>query len=152
MTMDKKLANKVLTNLDRTAGMLEALAKDGKVDARVASKLIGDIDSFADRFQVAAFGEKALASHKAKVAKVIESDSDESYMKTFDNPNKVLEKDADESYMDTFDTDRTTTVTERDEYQVKDLSEHADGTKKQPSWTKGPKSHKASAPAKTWSK
>lgn len=146
MSIDKNTANKVLTNLDRTAGTLEALAKSGKVDPRVAAKLVHEIDSFADRFQVAAFGEESLRKHQAKV---IQKDSDEKFMDTFDNPNKLIEGDADEDFMKEFDTDRTTTVTDRDEFQVKDLSEHSDPTKKQPSWKSGPKSHKAST-GKGW--
>ena len=71
-------------------------------------------------------------------------------MNTFDNPNKVIQSDKDEPYMHsigpsfnakgigTYDVDRTSTVSERDEYAVRDLNEYAGGTKKQPSWAKGP--------------
>jgi hypothetical protein len=40
--------------------------------------------------------------------------------------------------MDTFDADISSSVHDRDEYQVRDLNEFASGTKKQPSWEKGP--------------
>lgn len=149
MSIDKTTANKVLTNLDRTASTLEGLAKSGKVNKAIVAKLVGELDAFADKFQVAAFGAENFRKHQAKV---LESDSDEPFMKTFDAPQKVLEGDSDEPYMKTFDQDQTESVTNRDEFQIKDISEHADGTKKQPSWKSGPKSHKASAPArpKTW--
>jgi len=172
MTIQKQIANKVLANLDETANRIDGLAKAGKIDPRLAAALTRDIDSFADKFQVAAFGPDSLGRHAAKVAKVLQKDSDEKYMDTFDNPNKVIQSDADEKFMhkteqsfnakaiDNYDQDRTTTVTDRDEHQVRDLSEWADKTAKQPSWTKGPagKSTKqGSAPAprtasgKTWS-
>jgi len=148
--IQKQVANKVLANLDETANKIDLLAKAGKMDPRVAAALTRDIDTFADRFQVAAFGKDALKRHATKVAKVLQKDSDEKYMDTFDNPNKVIQSDSDEPYMhkteksfnadgiDNYDQDRTTTVTDRKEHQVRDLSEWAEPTKKQPSWTKGP--------------
>lgn len=150
MTIEKKLANKVLSTLDEAAEKLETLAKAGKIDARLASSLIGEVDAFADKFEAAAFGAKNLESRKAKLAKVLQKDKDEPYMDTFDNPIKPVQTDSDEEYMhkvgpslhskgmDTFDADRSSSVTERDEFQVRDLSELSDGTKKQPSWSKGP--------------
>lgn len=168
MTIHKQIANKVLANLDETASRIESLAKAGKMDPRLASALTRDIDAFADKFQVAAFGPEALKRHQAKV---LQKDSDEKYMDTFDNPNKVIQSDADEKFMhgtdksfnseaiDNYDQDRTTTVTDRKEHQVRDLSEWADKTAKQPSWSGGPagKSTKQGAAAprtasgKTWS-
>lgn len=165
--MDRQVANKILTNLDETAGRLDALAKGGKINPKVASQLVRAIDNFADRFQVAAFGEDNLKNHQAKV---IKQDSDEPYMKTYDNPNKPIQTDPDEPYMhkvdksfnsdaiDTYDADRSSTVTDRKEHDIRDVSEHSDGTKPQPSWTggKGGKSVRSSSarspkPAKTWS-
>lgn len=167
----KQTANKVLANLDETANKIDLLVKSGKIDKRVASTLVRDIDAFADRFQVAAFGPDALKRHVAKVSKVsrvLEQDSDEPYMKTFDNPNKVIQSDSDEPYMhrtdksfnadaiDNYDQDRTTTVTDRKEYAVRDLSEWSDKTKQQPSWAKGPagkSTHQGStrkSSVKTW--
>ena len=146
MPITKDVANKVLSTLDQVAGRIEGLAKAGKVDPRVASQLVLEVDTYADRFQAAAFGPEALRKFKAKV---LQSDKDEPYMKTFDNPNKVIESDADEKFMhktetsfnmkgiDTYDQDRSSTVTERKEYDVRDVSDLSDGTKKQPSWSGG---------------
>lgn len=162
--MDRKVANQILTNLDDTANRLDGLMKSGKINGKIASKLIQEIDLFSDRFQVAAFGEASLKNHRAKVLK---QDSDETYMKTFDNPNKPIKTDADETFMhkveksfnsdaiDTYDADRSSTVTDRKEHDVRDVSEHSDGTKPQPSWTggKGGKSVRSSAvrtSEKTW--
>lgn len=162
--MDRKVANQILTNLDETADRLAGLQKSGKISSAVASKLIKEIDSFADKFQVAAFGPTSLQNHQARVLK---QDTDESYMKTFDNPNKPIQTDADEPFMhkvdksfnsdaiDTFDADKSSTVSDRKEYDIRDVSEHSDGTKPQPSWTggKGGKSVRSSStrrPAKNW--
>ena len=171
MTIQKQIANRILANLDKTADQLDVLAKAGKVDPRLASILVRDLDTFADKFQVAAFGKDALARYRGKVAKVLEGDADEkaTFLKTFDNPNKVITRDPDEDWLNgigasfnakaikNFDQDRTTTVTDRDEFNVRDLSEWADKTTKQPSWAKGPAGKStvqgSTAPksGKTWS-
>lgn len=163
--MQKRIANLVLSKLDHIAGELQALKDKGGVDPAAADSIISNIDSFADKFEVAAFGKENL---EKRMAKVLQQDSDEPYMKTFENPNKVLQSDADEPYMhkspasfnskgiDNYDQDRTVTVTDRDEYQVRDLSEHADSTKRQPSWSHGPagkstrQGSQAEKPEKQW--
>ncbi len=176
----KQIANKVLTTLDNTANTLDGLAKAGKIDPRLASQINHDIDTFADKFEVAIYGKDNLQRRASKVreAKVIQRDSDEEYMKTFENPIKPITTDTDEPYMhkaphgynstkdmDTYDADISSSVTDRDEHQVRDLNEFAGGTKKQPSWEKGPAGKSTaigssaqprgaaappSAPSKTW--
>jgi len=148
--MNKQLANQILTNLDETANLIEKLAKGGKLDPKVAAELTQNIDSFSDRFQVAAFGDKSLSTWKSKVGKVLQRDPDEQYMETFQNPQKPIQTDPDEPYMHrteksfncdsipTYDSDDTSQVTDRKEHTVRDLSEHADPTKQQPSWSGGP--------------
>lgn len=145
--MDKKLANRVLSTLDKTAKDLESLVEEKKIDPKVASQMIKNIDTFADRFEVAAFGEKNLVTRKAKV---LQRDPDEKFMETFDNPQKPIKTDPDEPYMHdtgptwsgkgmkTYDSDDTSQVIDRKEYNVRDVSEWADGTKKQPTWESGP--------------
>lgn len=158
--MDKQAAGKILSRLEATANDVEELAKAGKIDPRVASELTQNIDQFSDKFEIAVFGEAAF---KARQAKVIQRDPDEGYMDTFENPQKVIEGEPDEPYMHesgasfngksikTYDSDDTSQVTERDEYAIRDVSEWADGTKQQPSWSKGPagKSTKQGS-GKTW--
>jgi hypothetical protein len=145
--MEKRLANKILTNLDRTASQIEKFAQEGHIDQKLASELVSKIDNFSDQLEVSVYGEKSFLNRKAKV---YQSDRDEPYMSTFDNPNKVIRSDADESYMHsvgpsfnskaigTFDVNSTSTVSERDEYAVRDLNQYAEGTKRQPSWSRGP--------------
>ncbi len=158
MSIPKELANKVLSNLDTAATRIEKLAKAGKLDSRLASTLVRDIDAFADRFEVSAYGAD---SFKRRQAKVIQSEENENhYMKTFDAPNKRHSGDGDEGWMDknvagvrwdsmvdNFDQDRTSTVSERNEYQVVGLTEMGE-QKKQPTMHGGFKKHKAST--KTW--
>lgn len=174
MPIDKKVANKVLQTLDDTAQRLEGLKTAGKIDPKIADGLVREIDAYADRFQVAAFGKDAFGRF---VSKVIKKDPDEKYMDTFDNPNKVVQSDADEQYMhktppsfnskgiDNYDQDRTTTVSDRKEYDVRDLSEMSTQSK-QPTWPGGsagkstkqgstaprtaPRPAPKAAPAKTW--
>lgn len=174
MPIDKKVANKVLQTLDDTAKRIEVLKVAGKIDPKIASGLVREIDAYADRFQVAAFGK---TSFQKFVGKVLKQDSDEPYMKTFENPNKVIESDSDEPYMhkappsfnskgiDTYDQDATTTVSDRKEYDIRDLSEYSTQSK-QPSWPGGsagkstkqgatrpaakPAAKPAARPAKSW--
>ncbi len=164
----KKIANKILTVLDQTASQLEGLSKTGSLDPKLASALIKDIDTFSDKFEATFYGNDSLVRRQAKVLK---QDPDEGYMKTYENPVKPIKTDADEEYMHklgpsfnskaigTYDVDRSSTVSERDEYAVRDLSEWSDATQKQPSWAKGSagKSTKTGATApeapkgpKTW--
>lgn len=152
-TPQKQIANRVLSTLDNTAEQLEALAKAGKIDPKLASTIAHDIDAFADKFEVAVFGKDNLMKRASKLrqAKVIQRDSDEKYMESFKNPIKTITTDADEPYMhkaepgynstksiETYDADISSSVHDRDEYNVRELNEFSPGTKKQPSWEKGP--------------
>jgi hypothetical protein len=166
--MDRKAINETLSNLDGAADRIEKLAKKGVINPKLASKICLELDKFSDKFQARHLGPANLKGHQAKV---IKQDSDEPYMKTFENVNKPLETNADEPFMhkveksfnadaiDTFDADHSNTVTDRKEYDVRDLSEWSDKTSPQPSWTggKGGKStHQGStydapvAAPKTW--
>ena len=158
--MDKKIASKILSRLDDTAKMVEDLRDQEKVTSREAGELLHNIDSFADKLQISVMGEEAFRAFQAKV---IKRDSDEPWMDTFDNPQKPIQVEPDEPFMhetgksfncdsiQTYDSDDTSQVTDRKEFAVRDLSEHADPTKQQPSWTSGPagKSTKQGS-AKTW--
>lgn len=149
--MTKDTAKKVLTALDSAANELQRLKVAGFLDAATVDGMLLDLDTSADRIQLAAFGPESFEAYKAKVAKVFKQDPDEPYMKTFENPQKPIKTESDEPYMkkapagfqpgtggDTFDSDDTMQVTDRKEYTVRDESEYSDGTKKQPSWKGGP--------------
>jgi hypothetical protein len=149
----KQIANRVLATLENTADLLDGLAAAGKIDPRLASHLAHDIDAFSDKFEVAVYGKENLQRRASRLiqAKVVQRDSDEKYMETFENTVKPITTDADEKYMHTaehgynstknigtYDVDRSSTMFDRDEYNVRDLNEFSPGTKKQPSWEKGP--------------
>jgi hypothetical protein len=149
----KQIANRVLHTLETTADQLDGLAKAGKIDPRLAAHLTHDIDAFSDKFEVAVYGKENLQRRASRLiqAKVIQRDSDEKYMETFKNPIKTITTDTDEKYMhtaehgynstkniDTYDADISSSVADRDEYNVRELNEFSPGTKKQPSWEKGP--------------
>lgn len=157
----KNVANKVLSNLDSAASRLEQLAKEGKMDPRLASNMIHDLDAFADRFEVEAFGKDSFVRRQATL---ITGDADEKhYMKTFDNVNAPLVVAADEPYMHstgpsarwdsvgTYDVDHSSAVSNRPEFAVVGQSEWSNGGKSvaQPSTPGGLKKHKASS-EKTW--
>jgi len=164
--MNKQLANQVLTTLEETANSIEQLQKKGKIHPKTASELVHDIDAFSDKFHIAVFGEKAHAAYRAKMAKIIKQEPDEPYMKSFENIQAPIQVEKDEPYMHkteksfncdsipTYDSDRSSTVSEeRKEYDVRDLSEHADKTKPQPSWpgkSSGKSTRQGSTKEKTW--
>ena len=150
--MNKQLANEVLATLENTAGSIERLRAAKRIDPRVAAGLVRDIDAFADKFHIATYGEKSLLAYRAKMAKVIKKDKDEKYMNdAFENTQKPRKTEPDEPYMHkteksfncdaipTYDSDRSSSVSEeRKEHAIRDLSEHADKTARQPSWNSGP--------------
>ena len=157
----KNIANKVLSNLDSAASRLESLVREGKMDTRLASSLIRDIDAFADKFEVAAFGKDSFNRRKATL---ISGDDDEKkYMASFNNVNAPLVTMPWEKFMHesgpsarwdsigTYDVDRSSTVSNRPEFAVVGQSEWSNGGKSvaQPSSPGALKKHKAST-AKTW--
>lgn len=161
---DKNQAEQILDTLDRTATQIDALAKSGKLDPRVAAALTKELDSFSDRYHIAAFGEEHFRAHQAKVLK---RDSDEPYMDTFNNVQKPVKTDSDEPYMHkapggynskdipTYDDDRSSSVSNRDEYDVRDLSEWSEKTKKQPTWpggSSGKSTRQGTVAPKTWAR
>ncbi len=147
----QETARKILSTLDRTGNDIDALVKKGVIAKEAGQEMLQGLDSFADRLQIAVYGQEAFEAYKQKVAKVIKKDSDEKYMDTFQNVQKPIKTDPDEPYMhhadggynskgiDTYDSDDSSQVQDRDEYDVRDLSEWSDSTQKQPSWSGGSK-------------
>lgn len=144
--MDRKTAKQVLSRVDNAATLIQNLANKGEVNKRLASRIVHNLDSFADRFEAKVFG---VASLKARQAKVIERDADEPWMDTFQNVQQPHMTNEDEPYMhavgpsfnskgqQTYDSDDSSIVSDRDEYNVRDLSDWSEPTKRQPSWSKG---------------
>lgn len=109
----KKAASEVLLRLDRMAGTIQANYAEMGLDQTTAKTLVNDLDRVADLIEVNAFGEESVATRQVEVlkqAKVLQSESDEPYMKTFNAPMAVQQKDADEGYMSAFDDDQSEAV------------------------------------------
>ncbi len=164
--MTKETASRVLTALDKTGNDVQDLIERGYLSKEAGSEILRIVDTTADKIQVAAYGQEAFdAYRRQQMAKVIKRDSDEKFMETFENPQKVIQSDADEPYMHkapggfnskdvpTFDDDISSSVSNRDEFEVRDLSEHANKTTKQPSWpggSSGKSTKQGSSKDKTW--
>ena len=110
-------ANSVLTFLDKLGN---AVQKDPRrfgltpVGAKVAMTYI---DSASDDFERKTFGEESFAIRSAELcrrAEDMQTEPDEPFMSTFDNPQSPIQTESDEPFMDEFNTDTTGEV--RQEY------------------------------------
>lgn len=118
MKLDKDQANRTLTRLDRIAGSIQTNAEKWGMPFEAAKAIVNALDRTADEIEAASFGaeslaarqEKVVASAKPKAAHVIQQDSDESYMKTFNAPMAPHQTDSDESYMSQFKDDQSQAV------------------------------------------
>jgi len=107
----KQAANDVLERLERTATYIETNAAKWGIPTKVAQALVLDLDKASDTVEVLAFGEDSLAKRQvAVVAKVIQKESDEPYMGTFDNPMKPILTNSDEPYMQAYADDQSSAV------------------------------------------
>ena len=104
-------ANSVLTFLDKLGN---AVQKDPRrfgltpVGARVAMTYI---DSAADDFEKKTFGEESFAIRASqemrRQGEDMQTEPDEPYMGTFDNPQAPIQTEPDEPFMGEFNTDTT---------------------------------------------
>lgn len=111
MTMPKfaaEDANKILFRLDRIAATIQAQHKAWGMPFEAAKKLVNALDLTADEIETASFGAESLAKRQVeefvraagqKTAEVIQQDSDEAYMKAFQNPMAPVQVESDEPYM-----------------------------------------------------
>lgn len=109
----KEDAAKVLSRLDRIAGFIQENAEKWGMPFEAAKGIVNDLDSSADEIEKAAFGEEHFAGRQVAVlksAKVLQQDSDEGYMGTFNAPTKPIQTDSDEGYMSLFKDDQTEAV------------------------------------------
>ncbi len=109
----KKAASEVLFRLDRMAASIQANYEGMGLDQVSAKNLVNDLDRVADLIEVEALGPDSMTIRQTellKQAKVLQKESDEPYMSTFDSPMGVHQKDADEGYMSAFDDDQSEAV------------------------------------------
>lgn len=105
--MDKKAANNVLGRLDKLAGHIQENHEKLGLSFDDAKAIVNELDKTADEVETVVFGEESLLRRQAEV---IQRDSDEPYMDTFNSPTAPVQTDADEPYMDAFQDDESTAV------------------------------------------
>jgi len=108
-TMNKQAANNVLGRIDRLAGHIQTNHAKLGMSFDDAKGLVNELDKTADEVELLAFGEESLQRRQAEV---IQRDSDEPYMDTFNAPTAPVQTDADEPYMDAFVDDQSEAVDE----------------------------------------
>jgi len=109
----KEDANRILSRLDKMAEVIQAEHKNWGMPFEVAKNLVNGLDRTADEVEVAAFGPDSLQKRQAHVLKqahVLQQDSDEKYMGTFNAPMAPLQTDSDEGYMSQFADDQSQAV------------------------------------------
>lgn len=102
-----KLASQVLETFDKMADYVQANYTKLGMSHADAKRVVNALDRTADKFEVATLGEESFA---ARQAEVLERDSEEPYVQTFEAPTRVHQSDKDEPYMGLFNDDQTTAV------------------------------------------
>jgi hypothetical protein len=108
-----KTASELLGRLDKIALEIQSNHASWGMSLDEARPLVNGLDKLADDLEARFFGASSLQRRQVEVlktAKVIQQDSDESYMKTFNSPTAPLQTDADEPYMSAYADDDTSAV------------------------------------------
>jgi len=107
-------ASKVLTRLDRIAQVIQDNHEKWGMNFEAAKAVVNEIDKVADEVELHAYGPEHMFKrqvHVLRQAKVLQKDSDEGYMDTFNAPTAPIQTDADENeYMSLFKDDQTIAV------------------------------------------
>jgi len=106
----KAHANNILARLDKIAAEIQDKYAQWGMDFDDAKRMVNDLDQAADAIEKAAFGEESFRARQIEVlksAKVIQQDSDEGYMGTFNAPTAPHQSDSDEEYMSLYKDDQT---------------------------------------------
>lgn len=109
----KEVANPILSRLDKLATSIQDNHAKWGMSFETAKAIVNEIDRSADEIEKAAFGEDSLKNRQLNVlvqAKVIQQDSNEPYMGTFNAPMAPHQTDSDEPYMGMFKDDQSTAV------------------------------------------
>jgi hypothetical protein len=109
----KEDADRILVRLEKMASYIQDHHASWDMDFNSAKALVNDLDRTADEVEKAAFGEESFQTRQIEVlkaAKVIQQDSDESYMGTFNAPMAPKQTDSDEGYMSQFRDDQSQAV------------------------------------------
>lgn len=112
-TEQRKKASELLGRLDRIAADIQAHYKSFGMSQDDARPLVLHLDKVADELETRMYGEASLQRRQVEIlkqAKVIQKDSDEAYMDTFNSPSKPHQTDGDEPYMSAYGDDDTAGV------------------------------------------
>jgi len=115
MTMPKfatEDADRILARLDKLASTIQAQHEQWGIPFEAAKSMVNDLDKTADEIEVVAFGERSLHERQAELvtAKVVQRESDEPYMDTFQNPQSPHQVESDEPYMSAYQSDDSSEV------------------------------------------
>ena len=107
-------ASKVLSRLDRIAQVVQDNHEKWGMNFEAARAVVNEIDKVADEVELQAYGPEHMFKrqvHVLRQAKVLQKDSDEGYMDTFNAPTAPIQTDADENeYMSLFKDDQSQAV------------------------------------------
>lgn len=109
----KKKASELLGRLDRIAAEIQANHSAWGMSLEDARPLVNGLDKLADDLEARFYGPESLQRRQVEIlksAKVIQKDSDEPYMDTFNSPSKPHQTDGDEPYMSAYGDDDTAGV------------------------------------------
>jgi hypothetical protein len=114
MKFAKEEASQILGRLDHMAATIQDNHEKWKIPFVVAKALVNSIDKVADDVEAASMGPESLLKRQvhtlAKEGKVVQKDTDEGYMDTFNAPTAPIQTDADENYMSLFKDDQSQAV------------------------------------------
>lgn len=118
--MSSKLSAEQIKQADITLGRVDKIAAEIQANHAAwgmpfeqAKALVNSFDKLADDLEASLFGADSLQARQIEVlktAKVIQKDSDESYMETFNKPTAPIQTDADEPYMAAYADDQSSAV------------------------------------------
>lgn len=109
----KKAADNILGRLDKCAADIQDNHEQWGLSFEAARDLVNHLDRVADTFESKVYGEGSLRQRQVEVlkqAKVIQQDSDEGYMGTFNAPTAPHQTDGDEPYMAAYKDDQSSGV------------------------------------------
>lgn len=112
-TEQVKQASELLGRVDKIAQEIQANHASWGMSLDEARPLVNSLDKLADDLEARFFGAASLQRRQIetlKQAKVIQQDSDEPYMKTFNSPMAPHQTDADEPYMSAYADDQSQAV------------------------------------------
>jgi hypothetical protein len=108
-----KKASTILSHLDRIAAEIQTNFASMGLSFDNAKTLVNHLDKVADEAEAHFYGPESMTRRQIEVlktAKVIQKESDEPYMATFENPMAPIQTDADEAYMSAYKDDQSSAV------------------------------------------